>query len=406
VNLDVFHNPNPAFKPRPAEQDGDQQDFKVVAHRSLVPNIKQNTSPATKKSLLTTRRVGEFFGARSLRGEPNHCQAVSSAVKTVCLKLTKPNWDIFVAKHKQLEQRILKCLSVGLEDALKTLQYLSQVDPAKLQLMAAAFRFITVEKDAQLFKRGDIGSKEGNSLHYMLEGEVKVQVLDESDGEEKVVAIVKKLQFFGEVGLVVHLPRTSTVTARKKCLFLELTQTDFRNFAQICPEVLDAFRDGLEHYNIPLRYLIHNPILQEYLLKCMLEEKSAENIQYWMAAKDFRMNDNKDPDVIREQASEIVEKHIREGSDAQVNINGSTRKEIVALFPKSGSANPQPIGRDVLQKAEEEVLVLMSRDTFTRFKSSKLFQECLSKMTSTPNYQPKKAESKPKAAAAASTMNF
>jgi len=74
----------------------------------------------------------------------------------------------------------------------------------------------------------------------------------------------------------------------------------------------------------------------------------------------------------------------------------SSRKEIVALFPKSGSANPQPVGRDVLQKAEEEVLALMSRDTFNRFKTSKMFQDCLSKMTSTPNYQPKKVEPKPK----------
>ncbi len=98
------------------------------------------------------------------------------------------------------------------------------------------------------------------------------------------MAIVKKLSFFGEVGLVVHLPRTSTVTARKKCLFLELSQSDFRQFCLIAPEVLEAFRDKLEDYNIPLRYLIHNPILQDFLMKYMLEEKSAENLQVCCAA--------------------------------------------------------------------------------------------------------------------------
>jgi len=215
-------------------------------------------------------------------------------------------------------------------------------------------------------------------LHYMLEGEVKVQQLEE--GEEKVVAIVKKLSFFGEVGLVIHLPRTSTVTARKKCLFLELSQSDFRNFCVCAPEVLEAFRDKLEDYNIALRYLIHNPVLQEYLMKFMQEEKSSENLQFWIAAKEFRNSDNKDPDAIRSEANEIVDKHIKEGADLGVNIQGTTRKEIVASLRGQ-------INRDVLQKAEEEVLALMTRDTWGRFKGKKLFKECLTKMTSKPNYK-------------------
>jgi hypothetical protein len=41
-----------------------------------------------------------------------------------------------------------------------------------------------------------------------------------------------------------------------------------------------------------------------------------------------------------------------------------------------------PITRDLLQKAEEEVLALMGRDTFVRFKSSQAFQNCLAALTS------------------------
>jgi CRP-like cAMP-binding protein len=117
--------------------------------------------------------------------------------------------------------------------AVQNLQFLTQIDAGKLQLMASCFRFMQLEQNGVLFKRDDLGKENGNGLHFMLEGEVKVQVLDEATNEEKVVAIVKKLQFFGEVGLVVHLPRTSTVTARKRCLFLELTQQDFRNFVTV-----------------------------------------------------------------------------------------------------------------------------------------------------------------------------
>lgn len=384
VNLEVQHNTNVKYKPRPEDDDN---EFKVTPARLLVKN-RLNVTQATQKTVLTKRTAGEFFGSRVLTNESCNYSAVSVG-RSVVLKLTKLKWDAYILKNEPLKMRILKCLGYQLEDALKTLQYMADIDTDKLQILAACFRFRTLEKEETLFRRDDLG-KEGNPLHYMLEGEVKVQQLE--DGEEKVVAIVKKLQFFGEVGLAIHLPRSSTVTARKKCLFLELTQHDFRQFCLIAPEVLEAFRDKLDDYAIPLRYLIHNPILQEYLLQYMHTEKSPENLLFWAPAKDFRLSENKDPDAIRTEATEIVEKFIKEGSDYAVNILGTTRKEVL-------TAMKGQINRDVFQKAEEEVLQLMTRDTWGRFKAKNLFQQCLSKMTSTPNYKPKDpaaAPAKPK----------
>jgi hypothetical protein len=75
--------------------------------------------PNTKKTLLTTRRVGEFFGARSLVNASDNYSASAVGLKTVCLKLTKQKWAAYVAKNKALEQRITRCLNVGLEEALK-----------------------------------------------------------------------------------------------------------------------------------------------------------------------------------------------------------------------------------------------------------------------------------------------
>jgi len=182
---------------------------------------------------------------------------------------------------------------------------------------------------------------------------------------------------------VIHLPRASTVIARKKCLFLELSQADFRAFCVAAPEVLEAFRDKIEEYQIPLKYLIHNPVLQDFMMQYMHIEKSPENLNFWIAAcKQFRMSDNKDPDAIRNEAFEILEKYIKEGSENQVNILGNTRKDIL-------TAMKSQINRDVFIKAEEEVLALMTRDTWARFKGKKLFQTSLTKMTSGQNYTAK-----------------
>jgi CRP-like cAMP-binding protein len=188
------------------------------------------------------------------------------------------------------------------------LAFLKDIEKDKLILMASQFKWITLDKDGYLFERGHI-SQDGNGLHFLLEGSVKVLVLD--DGQEKVVAVVQKGQFFGEVGLVIQLPRTATVIARKKCLFLELSQSNFRNFVQIVPEVLEAFKEKLEEYNIPLRYLIHNPILQDFLNKYLESEQSAENLVFWLKVKDFRLSDKNDPEEIRDEAQKIYDEYIK-----------------------------------------------------------------------------------------------
>jgi len=195
--------------------------------------------------------------------------------------------------------------------------------------------------------------------------------------KRKSLPLFKKASFFGEVGLVIQLPRTATVIARKKCLFLELSQSNFRNFCQLAPEVLEAFKEKLEDYNIPLRYLIHNPILQEYFKKYLESEQSAENLNFWLKVKDFRLSDKSDPDDIRNEAQEIYDEYIKSNAEKQVNIIGNTQKEIGNALKSS-----TPVTRDLLQKAEEEILALMGRDTFVRFKSNNAFQNCLSAMTS------------------------
>jgi len=163
VNLEVQHNKNPKYKERPEDMD-DGGEFTVVPARLLITNRAQVTPAGTQKTLLTTRRAGEFFGARVLFKQSNNCSATTVG-RTVCLKLTALKWDQFVTKHAQLKERVLKCLSIGMEDALSKLEFMKQIEGPKLQLLASCFRFRIIEKEEVLFRRDDLG-KEGNPLHY------------------------------------------------------------------------------------------------------------------------------------------------------------------------------------------------------------------------------------------------
>lgn len=385
VDIEVSVEPNPQYNSKkPQTNDDEKGEMKITPHFNLSKQAKSGT-----KHLLCRKGEGEFFGLRALLNEPVMCSATASS-KTTLLVLKLAEFDKYnVANNSALKQRILLCLGHNLEQALQGLAFLKDLEKDKLVLMASSFKWITLEKDAELFRRGEL-AKEGNGLHFLLEGQVRVLVLDEQEKQqEKVVAVVNKGQFFGEVGLVIQLPRTATVIARKKCLFLELTQANFRNFVQIAPEVLDAFKEKLQGYNIPLRYLIHNPILQKFFEDYLKEEKSAENLTFWVKAKNFRLSPNQDQDEARNEAQEIAEKFVGGQAESQVNIIGNTEKEILNALK-----SPSPINRDLLQKAEEEILALMDRDTFVRYKESATFQKCLSAMTSKDQFQQLAADHK------------
>jgi hypothetical protein len=99
-------------------------------------------------------------------------------------------------------------------------------------------------------------------------------------------------------------------------------------------------------------------------------------VQFWIPAKDFRLSEDKDPDTIRTEAQEIVEKYIKESSDCQVNINGATRKDIL-------TALKGPVTRYTAHHTAPALCMLMfvshalvSRSSFTATCSRKLRRKC------------------------------
>ncbi len=66
---------------------------------------------------------------------------------------------------------------------------------------------------------------------------------------------------------------------------------------------------------------------------------------------------------MKEEASRLMRTHIRQPSSDEVNIPSKMRSEIEANF-KGGN-----ITADLFLPAEKEIFVLMSRDSFARFKA-------------------------------------
>jgi len=258
------------------------------------------------------------------------------------------------------------------------------VDINKLALLMQQCRALTVRRNTELYKENELGKDRGNSLYYLAEGEVQLKAVDKKDGKEKNVLLVTRGTFLGEVNICIHLARTATATTTKKSVIWELTQENWRRWTQIAPEIFDAVQHELEGYSgLNLRALIWNPIVQKNFLAYQEAEMSAENMKFWLTAKEFRQNpDSSVQATIRAEAQVIFDQYIKPSAETQVNVPAKVVENINKLLKSA-----DPVTRDMLLPAEEEVIKLMGRDTWNRFRSGRKFKDGLRLMSTCDNYK-------------------
>jgi CRP/FNR family transcriptional regulator, cyclic AMP receptor protein len=73
--------------------------------------------------------------------------------------------------------------------------------------------------------------QDGDSLHIVLEGRVKVSLLSE-EGKEAILSILGAGEVFGEMSLFDSEPRSATVTTMEPCRFLVLRRNTFLPFLE------------------------------------------------------------------------------------------------------------------------------------------------------------------------------
>jgi CRP-like cAMP-binding protein len=103
--------------------------------------------------------------------------------------------------------------------------------------LASVMEMRYVEAGQSLFLKGD----NGDSLFIILKGSVKVH-----DGEHEFARLSVN-EFFGELSLLDHEPRSASVTALDECTMLQLSQGPFYEAIGRNPEVLKSILRTLCH---------------------------------------------------------------------------------------------------------------------------------------------------------------
>jgi hypothetical protein len=119
--------------------------------------------------------------------------------------------------------------------ALRRIRILAGLTDAQLERFARFTEIHPVPQWSEIVKQGS----PGDSMYLVLEGEVRVRLM--IAGKESVLATLAPGEFFGEVALFDHGPRSADVVANQDSLLLKIPAGAFQRFLGEAPDPAASF---------------------------------------------------------------------------------------------------------------------------------------------------------------------
>jgi CRP-like cAMP-binding protein len=119
--------------------------------------------------------------------------------------------------------------------ALRRVKVLANMTDQQLERFAA---FMEIERAPQwsaIVKQGD----HGDAMYLILEGELRVRMM--VSGKETILATMSVGEFFGDISLFDHGPRSADVVANTDATLLKISAAGFGRVTKEAPELATAF---------------------------------------------------------------------------------------------------------------------------------------------------------------------
>ncbi len=137
---------------------------------------------------------------------------------------------------------------MNLDTEASMLDYLKEISPYKdlsdteLESFASIATKRNFKKNMVLIQQGD----DTGSLYILLEGEMRIYIEDEQ-GRELTVKILKPGDSFGELALLGEFPRTANVTAMTDCVVSAVSKDSYLAILREHPQISLALIKSLAH---------------------------------------------------------------------------------------------------------------------------------------------------------------
>jgi len=124
-----------------------------------------------------------------------------------------------------MQQEVFSCL--------KRISFLARIPDAAVACLAAKAKLLKFPKQAVIISEGD----EGNSLHVIISGKVRVYTSDEKS-KEITLMVQEAGSYFGELALLCGEPRSASVEALDKTVCGVISRDDFKTWLESNPEAV------------------------------------------------------------------------------------------------------------------------------------------------------------------------
>ena len=126
--------------------------------------------------------------------------------------------------------------AIGLKPgALRRIKTFAAMDDRALERFLNYMQIANVRQFGEIVKQGD----PGDSMYLVLDGEVRVRLL--INGKESILAVLGPGEFFGEIALFDHGPRSADVVANQDSSLLKISASNFQRLASEAPELATPF---------------------------------------------------------------------------------------------------------------------------------------------------------------------
>lgn len=119
--------------------------------------------------------------------------------------------------------------------ALRRVKILAEMKDAQLERFVQFMEVQQVRQWTEVVKQGEIG----DAMYLVLEGELRVRLM--ISGKETILAALGAGEFFGEMALFDHGPRSADVVANKDSVLLKISAASFEKLFHLAPELAAPF---------------------------------------------------------------------------------------------------------------------------------------------------------------------
>eukprot|EP00808_Paulinella_micropora_P013463 g5820.t1 len=311
---------------------------------------------ADEEVFLCAKRTGDFFGETALT-QKEGVRTASAIIQEDCdlLSIDRKEFDRYLASAgSELAELVTSLMGMGMSNTLKEIPFLQGLPENVLNMVANLFSYQTFEAGQIVFSEGD----EALSLYVVSHGMVECFAKDNS-GQDKKFQDVRAGGYFGEIALMIGIPRTATVRATEKSLLLALGRSDFENLLTLSEDLRANLQEAVRHRVARTLTKFDVPFFRSIPTERYPELAAITNIEKMTAGETIFKHGDKGAEFYLIMYGSVVIKN-QEGKVFRKMTDGSYFGEIALVANKERTATVEVESKSI-------VLLSITKENFMKF---------------------------------------